>query len=132
MEKIRENFWEIFAQQTNWANKILFCSLIFFSLNVLRLRYFNSCHSPFTLECSELINPKFFSSAIALFIVASLTPRLSDNQAYFAFLFNLIVSYTFLTISGWDSKVVTSDLFSDLFLYILLFLDLFLWYNHFL
>lgn len=28
--KIRENFGEIFAQQTNRTNKILFCSFIFF------------------------------------------------------------------------------------------------------
>ena len=39
--------------------------------------YFNNCHSPLIFECSLLIQPSSFRSAIARLIVASLTPRLS-------------------------------------------------------
>ena len=41
------------------------------------LPYFNSCHSPFTFECSGSIYLSSFKSAIARLMVASLTPRLS-------------------------------------------------------
>ena len=46
--------------------------------------YFNSCHSPFTIECSGSIYPSFFRSLMARRMVLSLTPRLSVRKTWFA------------------------------------------------
>lgn len=49
-----------------------------------QLVLFNQLPFSFYFERSEFINPISFRSVIALFMVASLTPRLSENHECFA------------------------------------------------